>query len=402
MKTMTPEQAGLDPEVLAGLDKLIGPRIGNDAARKQIPGLGVRVIRKGAAVYDRYFGFKDAEASSPMSEDTIMYLYSMTKPVTAVAALKLFERGEFTLNTPLKEFIPAFSSMNVLKTLEGDAMDTVVAKTDITVKHLFTMTSGIAYGLRPDSDKLDALVASLFRPGPDGALMDTAEDPIAEVASFPLAFEPGTDYRYGLSHDVLGRVIEIVSGMRLSEFMQKEIFDPLGMKDTGFGITGAQLPRLAKIYRYDGEAREHWPGLVNPTDEGAFESGGGGLVSTAEDYSRFLAMLAAGGAYEGERILGRKTVALMARNHLNEKALASFRRGAEGYGYGLGVRTLMDPAAAGMNGSVGEFGWSGMAGTWMMVDPAEDLSFLFMIQAFPSDYFDLRRKCVQIAYSALK
>ncbi|MBN2509070.1 MAG: beta-lactamase family protein [Spirochaetales bacterium] len=398
--TIHPE---LDNGRLSAMDRLISGYIGSAPGTKQIPGVCLRVTRREEVVYDRCFGYVDAESTVPMSPETIMCVYSMTKPVTAVAAMMLYERGAFTLNDPVKEYIPAFSSMRVLKSLEGPSMDTVPAVRDITIRHLLTMTSGIAYGLDPEHDKLDALIHPHIAPPAKDPAPVSREDLISRIASFPLAFQPGTDYRYGLSHDVLGRIIECIAGMPLGDFFQTGIFEPLGMKDTGFFLPQESDDRFAGSYRYDTEERTQWPGFVNPRDSNAFQSGGGGLVSTTGDYSRFLRMLAGGGVFRGSRLLGRKTVALMTRNHLNPRALDSYQGGGrEGYGYGLGVRVLMDPGASGINGSVGEFGWGGMAGTWMMVDPDEELTFLFMTQMFPPDYLALRRKCVQILYGALE
>jgi CubicO group peptidase (beta-lactamase class C family) len=294
-----------------------------------------------------------------------------------------------------------------LKTLEGDSLDTVAAEADITIKQLFTMTSGLSYGFFPGQDKLDTLYEEKMKTPPKGKKNPNTEEFIDSLAQLPLAFQPGSDYRYSFSIDVLGRLIEVISGKTLGDFLESEIFIPLGMNDTGFHVNEDQGTRLAGLYQYDGEKRVLIEGFFNPLKKPAFESGGGGLLSTMSDYSNFCEMLLNKGSFEGADVLGRKTVELMAANHLEGKAFDRFYKGDQwggkaGYGYGLGVRTLLNPAKAGINGSIGEFGWDGAASTWMMVDPKEELTVLYMVQMFPYGYHDLRQKFLQMVYSALR
>ena len=405
MTRVNPEEVGLDGHKLSRIDDLFKNCVGSDPVKKEIPGIGVRIIRKGKIAFDNYYGFIDAEESAPVTEDSVFRVYSMTKPVVSAAAMKLFEQGAFTLNDPVKLYIPAFNDMKVLKTLNGDSMETEPAKTDITVRHLLTMTSGLSYGFFPETDKLDACyMQEMFNDFPGTRSSEfTDEEFVDRLGDMPLAFQPGTDYRYGFSMDVIGRLIEVVSGMSLSDYLESEIFIPLGMNDTGFFVTPEQQSRLTKLYSYYGDIREEASGLIDHSAKSGFQSGGGGLVSTTGDYSKFCMMLLNKGTYGGAEIMGRKTVDLMTANHLSGRAFETFfGTDTPGYGYGLGVRTLIEPAKAAINGSPGEFGWSGAAGTWVAVDPMEDLCALYMVQSFPSDYYPLRRKFVQILYSALR
>jgi CubicO group peptidase (beta-lactamase class C family) len=225
------------------------------------------------------------------------------------------------------------------------------------------------------------------------------------LSAIPLAFEPGAHWNYGLSHDVLGALVEVLSGQTFGQFLQQEIFEPLGMKDTFFRLPDEKKARLCKMY--DRAADGTLTTVTTPLDsryvEGSlFESGGGGLLSTTADYIRFAQALVRGGELDGARLLGRKTIELMAANHLNEQQLQDFSQPPQrkGYGYGLGVRTLIDPAAGGMNASVGEFGWSGLAGSWMMVDPQEQLTVVYMQQLLPSRAAFIHPRLRNVIYSA--
>lgn len=406
MVRVNPEKVGIDGSKLSRIDSFFQRAVGNDANKKEVPGIGVRIIRQGKIAFDNCYGFADIEQGLPMTQDTIVRAYSMTKPIVSAAALKLYEQGAFSLDEPIKTYIPSFSEPKVIASLEMGCRDTVKAESDITIKQLFTMTSGLSYGFHPREDGLDALYEEeqkrAFKSDP------TTAEFIDMLAQLPLAFHPGTDYRYSFSIDVLGRLIEVLSGKTLGDFLESELFIPLGMNDTGFFIEEDQKNRLAGLYDYSGEKREKTNGWMDPFKKPSFESGGGGLLTTMDDYSRFCEMLLNGGSFEGSDLLGRKTVDLMSANHLEGKAFDRFYDGdgkwggKRGYGYGLGVRTLINPAKAGSNGSIGEFGWDGAASTWMMVDPGEEISVLYMVQMFPYGYVNLRDKFVQMVYAALR
>ncbi|MBN2625731.1 MAG: beta-lactamase family protein [Spirochaetales bacterium] len=403
MVRTNPEKVGFDGSKLSRLDKLFHGLVGGDSSRKEIPGMGLRIMRRGIIAFDNCYGFADQENLVPMTEDTVMRIFSMSKPIVSTAALTLYEQGAFTLDEPIKKYIPSFESPRVLKSLDGDSTDMVAAESDITIGQLFTMTSGLSYGFDPDNDKLDRIYSDYFEKLEKPYYEITTEDFIDRLAQFPLAFHPGSDYRYSWSIDVLGRLIEVLSGRSLGDYLESELFIPLGMSDTGFFANKEQLTRQAGLYDYSGEERVRTDGDIPPGTKPAFESGGGGLLSTMNDYTRFCEMLRNRGSFEGAEILSRKTIELMSSNHLEGKSFERFFNGnKKGYGYGLGVRTMLNPAKAGINGSIGEFGWDGAASTWMMVDPKEEVTALFMIQEFPFNYHGLHKKFLQMIYSALR
>ncbi len=403
MVRANPEKVGFDGSKLSRLDKLFHSLVGSDSARKEIPGMGLRIMRRGIIAFDNCYGFADQENLIPMTEDTVVRIYSMSKPIVSAAALTLYERGAFSLAEPVKKYIPSFESPRVIKSQEGDGSDTVAAESDITIGQLFTMTSGLSYGNNPKEDKVDRLYEEYFDKLEKPFYELTTEELVDRLARFPLAFQPGTDYRYSWSIDVLGRLIEVLSGRSLGDYLESELFIPLGMNDTGFSANREQMTRFAGLYDYSGEERVKREGDIPAGMKPVLEMGGGGLLSTMNDYTRFCEMLRNRGSFEGAEILSRKTVQLMSSNHLEGQALKRFTNGSKrGYGYGLGVRSLLNPAKAGINGSVGEFGWDGAASTWMMIDPVEDMTALFMIQAFPFDYHGLHKKFMQLIYSALR
>lgn len=350
------------------------------------PGCALAVSHKGKPVFEHYEGIADKESGRPVDENTLFRMFSNTKNVTAVAALILYERGEFLLNDPLEKYLPCFADMTYY---DYDGSNTPLvrpATRPILIKDLFTMCSGLTYGGTVTQTHLDAGVVAANH---TLSTLEFAE----KLSGIPLAFEPGTHWNYGYSHDVLGALIEAVSGKRFGEFLSDEIFNPLGMKKTFFSLPEHERGHLASQYRVE----EH--GLVKDhSTDYAFdpsyplESGGAGLLSTLRDMDTFTRMLSMGGTLNGVRILGRKTIDLMRLNHLEGAPLGDFQkvcRGAwpwfEGYGYGLGVRTMADRAKAGSNGSDGEFGWAGMAGTWLMVDMEEQLSACYLHQLIPSE-----------------
>lgn len=368
-------------------------------------GCACSVIKDGETLYEGYFGYADLETKKPIAPDTIYRIYSMTKVITCTAALILYERGLFTLNDPLEEYLPEFKNPQVYHQTPNGNMYIAPAKRSILVKDLFTMTSGLTYGGNQNEAERQTskVMEELRRKEADGEKYDVRTLSKA-LAKIPLAFEPGTHWRYSLSHDVLGAFIEVVSGKSFGEFLREEIFEPLGMEDTFFRIPPEKKDRLCSLYNRseDGTLTKNTSMDVHFQPDATFESGGGGLLSTLRDYSRFAQMLACGGQLDGVRILGSKTIDLMRTNHLGPQQLADFDWPyLAGYGYGLGVRVMMDPVAAGGNGSIGEFGWCGLAGTWVLIDPAEKLTAVYMQQMMPNfeEYHQPRLRAV--IYGAL-
>ncbi|MCR2823645.1 serine hydrolase domain-containing protein [Lederbergia panacisoli] len=346
------------------------------------PGCALSVSSNGETIFEDYVGLADIETKKEIASDTIYRIYSMTKVVTCTAALMLYERGLFLLNDPLEEYLPEFKDSQVYRKNELGELYTSPAKRSITVKDLFTMTSGLTYP--GEGNETEQQVGKAMQEL-GGKL--TTRTIAKSLASIPLAFDPGTKWHYGLSHDVLGAFIEVLSGKTFGQFLQEEIFEPLHMKDTFFRIPEDKKDRLASNYTRDesGKLRKNTEMDSHIQADAKFESGGGGLLSTLGDYSRFAQMLACGGKLDRERIIGRKTVNLMATNHLTQENNDQYNWGyLSGYGYGLGVRTLVDPALGGINSSIGEFGWSGLLGTWVLIDPKENLSAVYMQQMLPN------------------
>jgi CubicO group peptidase (beta-lactamase class C family) len=345
----------------------------------------------------------------PVEIDTLWRIYSMTKPITSVAAMMLYEEGAFELKDPVSRFIPSFESMHVYRS--GSAVNpvTVSATEPVRIWHLLTHTSGLTYGFH-HATPVDAMyrLAGFERSGPSGA--DLAANCEA-WASLPLLFEPGSEWNYGVSTDVLGRVIEVASGQTLDTFLGERVFEPLGMTDTAFWAKEADHDRLAALYvpapgtglavRMDaiGDAAKTRP---------VFLSGGGGLLSTAADYHRFTQMLLNGGELEGARLLGARTVPYMTRNHLPGGAdLEEFGRplftetSFSGVGFGLGFSIVQDNINYKVLSSIGEFAWGGAASTAFWVDPAEEIAALFMTQLRPSSTHPIRTQLRQLVYQAL-
>ncbi|MCR8630335.1 serine hydrolase domain-containing protein [Paenibacillus radicis (ex Xue et al. 2023)] len=339
------------------------------------------VVRNGQLMYQESFGYADLEKKTKLEPDTIYRIYSMTKVVTCAAALMLYEKGLFLLNDPLEEYLPEFKNPQVYRFNDFGVRSTSPASASIRIKDLFTMTSGLTYG----GDNLET--ERLTRIMMEDAFTKDIRALSKALATIPLAFDPGTHWKYGTSHDVLAALIEVLSGESFGDFLKKQIFEPLGMNDTSFRISEDKRDRLCKMYNRseDGVLIPN-VSMDAPYQPGCnHESGGSGLLSTISDYSRFAQALAKGGDLDGVRILSRKTVQLMATNHLGPQQLNDYNWPQQkGYGYGLGVRVMMNPADGGINGSPGEFGWAGLAGSWVLIDPQEQLSVVYMQQMLPS------------------
>lgn len=373
----------------------------------RLPFAAVAVLRRGRAAYTDLYGRRDIEAGAPAIADGLYRVYSMTKPVTTVAAMSLFEEGRLMLDAPVEAFLPELADRRVYVSGPYEAMETVPAAEPMTVRHLMTHTSGLTYGLfdpTPVGRAMRRAKADFGRPD------ETLADGVRRLAGVPLCFQPGTRWNYGVSTDVLGRVVEVVAGKPLEDVFRERIFGPLGMDDTFFGAPADKRGRFCALYAKTEE--EPLKLVENAADSRfnapvAMHSGGGGLVSSMADYIRFAEMLRRGGALAGARVLGRKTVELMLMNHLPGD-MASMGQSSfsempmTGIGFGLGGSVLLDPARAQILGSPGEFSWGGMASTGFWIDRAEEMTVVFMTQLVPSSSYPLRRELRILAYQALE
>ncbi len=352
-----------------------------------VPGLDCMVCRDHVPMFRYCVGMRDLEKQLPMETDTLFLIFSMTKMLTCVSALQLVERGLIRLEDPVCKYLPEFGRMKcaaldfdadtgtrVARGLSVDEQEgpEVVgyAQTLMTIHNLFTMTAGLDYNLR---------TMAILRAMGEGKT--TTREIVEAMSETVLGFEPGTRFRYSLCHDVLGAVIEVVSGQKLGAYMQANLFDPLGMKNTFFGVPEDEhrLRRMAARYAYDESGYPQRMPLVclfNPTKD--YQSGGAGLVSCTEDYAGFLDMLACGGtSKDGVQILSPETVRWMSTNQLTGKALEDFGKMRSGYSYGLGVRVHTDRDASGSLSPLGEFGWDGAAGAFSLVDPKNHISMVY-------------------------
>lgn len=372
----------------------------------ELAGANLLVMHKGQELLYLEDGQADLEADIPIQRDSLFRLYSMTKPVTAAAVMVLFEGGLLDLSEPVSKFLPGFRNQQVA--VDGNL---VPVEREVTLHHLLSMTSGLVYG---GEDPAGKATEALFEEV-DKRLL--GEDPMGTVelanrlGKCPLAFQPGTDWRYGTSADVLGAVVEVVSGKRFGEFLKETIFDPLGMKDTGFWLSAAhQNGRMAKTYIDNGPkypmttyAGNHL-GIIHAMDQSpAFESGGAGLVSTLDDYTRFGQMLLNGGSWEGRQLLRPASVAYYGSSTLNARQQPGFleRFSLQGYSYGNLMRVLTEHGKASVIGSPGEYGWDGWLGCYFCNCPQDDLTFVFMTQRKDSGTMAITRKLRNIVMSCI-
>jgi CubicO group peptidase (beta-lactamase class C family) len=387
-----PERMGVSVARLRRIDALMEEYV----ERGLFPGMTVAVARKGRLVYFKSFGFMDIEARRPIADDAVFRIYSMTKPVTAAAVMILHEEGRFRLEDPVADYIPEFGKVRVGPVEYSDGPASPARP--MTVRDLLRHTSGLGYGWEDDPIGREYRKLNLFD------LRSTLAEMVAKLASAPLYFHPGTQWGYGTSIDVLGRLVEIWSGRDLDEFLRDRVFRPLDMRDTGFHLAPGQLERLTRVYRFSPEA-----GLVSLPEGEALDryrretsrllSGGGGLVSTTSDYLRFAQMLLNGGELDGVRILAGKTVELMSMDHLPEGVRLPWDK-LQGHGYGFAVSVLTRIPESPTVGTIGDYGWDGAASTYFRVDPAEDLVILLMTHRMPCDT-EIQVKLKTLVYQAL-
>jgi CubicO group peptidase (beta-lactamase class C family) len=376
--TVKPVEAGFNEAGLARLDAYIK----NEIATNKIPGAIMMIQRQGKTAYFSSAGVRDPGTKEPMTPDTIFRIYSMSKPITTVAAMMLVEEGKLQLDEPLSKYIPAFANVKVGVEKKGEdgtmGLELVPARRPITIQDLMRHTSGLTYGFFGEGLVKKAYVdAKLNADDPDNA--EFAE----RIAKLPLAYQPGTTWDYSQSTDILGRVIEVVSGKSLYQFEKERLLDPLGMKDTTFYVTDpAKKSLVAEPFPNDRTIGNNSV-MGDPRLAQKWESGGGGMVSTINDYSRFAQMILNGGTLEGRRYLSPKTVAYMGSNHIG---LASgvtpgpLYLPGPGFGFGLGFAVRTEAGVSPIEGSVGEMSWSGAGGTTFWIDPKEDMFVIFMAQ----------------------
>lgn len=395
MNTITPEEAGFSSRRLSRIGTVMQGYVDD----KKLAGLTTMVARRGKLVHFERFGVMDLETAKPMEFDTIFRIYSMTKPITSVALMMLYEQGIFQLRDPVSNFLPEFHEVKVWAG-ENEVME---PEREITIYDLLTHTAGFSYGGYEETGiPVDKLYdeADLFN------IEITNKEMMRRLARLPLMYHPGEKWFYSVASDVVGHLVEVISGMPLDDYFEERILKPLGMEDTAFYVPEDKIDRLAALY---GPGEDGNLKLLDDPATGEYAkpphllAGGQGLVSTTEDYVRFCQMLLNGGELAGTRLLGRKTVELMTMNHLPESMIPiGFPPDVmHGYGFGLGVRVRVDHAQAGLLGSVGEYGWGGYASTGFFIDPKEELIAILMPQFLPSDYYPIRKEFRVLVYQAL-
>ncbi len=388
-----PEEVGLSSERLERIGEVFRGYV--DEGR--IAGAVGMVLRNGKLAYADAWGMRDLEAGDVMEEDDLFKICSMTKPVASVAVMTLYEEGHFFLSDPIGRYLPALANLRVANLAEasaGQEIPTERARRQVTIHDLLRHTSGFTYG-----DLSNTVVDAAYRER-EILYQPTLEDQVAALGEIPLLYQPGTQWNYSVSVDVLGRLVEVVSGQPFDVFLRERIFDPLGMADTGFRVPDSKSDRVAPTYGHSGPDRALGPGDTSICDlPSTLFSGGAGLRSTAQDYARFAQMLLNGGELDGARILGRKTVELMTVDHLEEGMPTGFL--SPGWSFGLGFTVKTEAGLDGLPSSVGEYNWIGIQGTSFWVDPEEDLVGVFMVQIRPNRDITFRDQFKRLVYQAL-
>lgn len=375
----------------------IAPAMQSYIDQGKLAGTLTLVARNGKIVYLNAQGMQDKEAGIAMTEDTIFRIYSMTKPVTAVAAMTLWEQGKFHMFDPISKYLPELANMKVYVSGSGDDMIVEDAKSPIRIIDLFMHTSGFSYGF--SNSEVDKLYQKMLSK-PDELNRDNI---LTKFAELPLTHQPGTAWNYGVSTDIIGFLVEKLSGKKLGEYMQETIFRPLGMKDTDFYVPADKVDRLTQIYTADKTGQtivmENEP-VGDFMSDPKIHNAGGGLVSTMQDYFTFGQMMLNGGEINGVRILGRKTVEYMSSNHL-PKNLIPYSKTSQGEGYGLAMSVTVDPEMVGFMASKGDFGWGGAASTYFRVDPEEQIVMISMAQFVPIGFHRYHDDFRNLVYQAL-
>jgi CubicO group peptidase (beta-lactamase class C family) len=372
-----PASVGFSAERLKAVDTAL-QKLVNDGA---LSGIVTLVARKGKIVSTSAYGYQDLAKKTPMRQDTIFRIYSMTKPITGVAMMKLYEQGKWHPDDPLSRYIPEFANLQVYAGVDPSGGVKLERPAHApTVGELMTHTAGFTYGFfgATPVDRLYQVDNPLAAP--------TLQSFIERLAKIPLLYQPGTQWVYSVAVDVQGHLVEKLSGKSLPEYMRQEIFEPLGMRDTGFSVPATKLDRLATVYNFDPKAGlQPMPNDPTVTKVPGLASGGGGLYSTARDYARFAQMLANNGSLNGVRILAPSSVTLMRANHLPESLMTGrfgigFQVMRPGFGFGYDVAVFEEPHKVGSTTGKGTYLWDGAAGTWFWIDPTNDVVFIGMIQ----------------------
>jgi CubicO group peptidase (beta-lactamase class C family) len=398
LPSAAPEDVGISSARLTRIDDFVERHL----EANRFAGAVTLVARHGKIVQFEAYGLQDIENGIPMAKDSVFRIYSMSKPITSVAVMILFEEGRFLLNDPLSRWLPEFEGIEVgVEEVDENTgekvLKTVPSEREVTIRDLLRHTSGLTYGFWGTS-----LVDKMYLDKKVLTEDATIQDTVAKLGTIPLKHQPGTVWEYGLSTDVLGRLVEVVSGKNFDEFLQERVFEPLRMTDTGFSVPPEDVRRLATVYEpnesntavapYDSEKMRDY------AKKTTYFSGGGGLVSTAADYLRFSQMLLNGGELDGVRILGRETVELMTTDHL---VGIDDRRDLGPYGFGLGFGILLDRGISGSILSEGAYGWGGLAHTGFWIDPEEALIGIFLTQILPESPLPYRDLFRPVVYQAI-
>ena len=388
-RAASPEEVGLSSAQLARLAEVTRAHVQSGA----VPGAVILIARRGKVAYFETFGSRDRATDAAMRDDAIFRLYSMTKPIVSVALMMLVEEGRLQVSDPVSRYLPEIGRMK-LGVERRDAagvvsLDTVEPPREMTVQDLLRHTSGLTYAGRATGPVADRIRAARI-----GERGETNREFVEKLAATPLLYAPGTRWEYGVSTDVVGRLVEVVSGQPLGEFLDQRILRPLGMVDTAFWVTPDKLARAAQPWQRPGgpPMTPRFDVAVRP----AFESGGGGLTGTAADYLRFATMLLNNGELDGQRILGRKTLEFMTADHVG-----ALPGRPPGLGFGLGFEVRTSVGRAGIPGSNGEYGWAGNAGTLFWVDPAEQLIAIYLVQVNDGERIALRNQFRTMVQSAI-
>ncbi len=398
MELTAPENVGFSSDRLQRLNRFLQGYIDDG----KLAGIVTLLARKGEVFHHESFGKMSNETGVDMNPDSIFRIYSMSKAITSVALMKLHEEGEFQIDDPVSSFIPELGDLMVCTGSGQTGPILERQKNPITIRQLLSHTSGLSYGFHKDTP-----VDQMYRDANINSKDTDLATMIRKLGDLPLAYQPGTDWRYSVATDVCGRLVEVLSGQSLDKYLSENVFDPLGMEDTAFYVPKEKLDRFPSVYGPSESGTGPIEELHRPYDQPpVLLSGGGGLVGTTADYSNFCQMMVNGGNLNGERILGPKTVDLMTRSHLpDEVKTFTLSEGRSDYtkgcGFGLGFRIIENVAKNGIAGSAGSYSWGGAASTYFLIDPVEDMYAIFMTQFLPSGQYPIRAEFQTMVYQAL-